>query len=86
VKTIDIEKAELQSCIGKAQSERIIVTRKGRPVAVIVGVEGLDKEQIELGTSDKFWKLIRERRRQRTIDRATLESKLARPKTPRRRT
>jgi len=36
-------------------------------------VEGMDEEQLELGVSDKFWKLITERRNQETISRAELE-------------
>ena len=32
-----------------------------------------DREQIELGSSDKFWKLISERRRQKTLSRAVLK-------------
>ena len=50
--------------------------RKGRPVALIVGVEGMDAEQLELGSSDKFWKLIARRRKQKGIRRAKLEKKL----------
>ena len=43
-----------------------------------VGVEGMDEEQVQLGSSDKFWTLIEKRRRQGTIGRAELEKKLAR--------
>jgi hypothetical protein len=56
------------------------LTRKGKPVALVVGVEGMDEEQVQLGSSDKFWTLIEKRRRQRTIGRAELEKKLARSK------
>jgi hypothetical protein len=38
----------------------------------------MDEEQLQLGSSDKFWTLIEKRRRQRTIGRAELEKKLAR--------
>jgi hypothetical protein len=44
-----------------------------------VGVQGLDLEQIELGYSDEFWSLIRQRRGQRTISREELEKRLAEP-------
>jgi hypothetical protein len=54
------------------------LTRKGKTVALVVGVEGMDEEQVQLGSSDKFWTLIEKRRRQRTIGRAELEKKLAR--------
>jgi antitoxin (DNA-binding transcriptional repressor) of toxin-antitoxin stability system len=52
------------------------VTRKGKPVALVVGVEGLDNEQLQLGSSKKFWKLIEERRRQKTFSRRELEKRL----------
>jgi hypothetical protein len=46
---------------------------------VLVGVRGLDLEQIELGSSDEFWTLIRERRQQRTMSRAELDKRLDKP-------
>ena len=76
MKVMNLERATLDTCISESQSERVVITREGKPVALIVGVEGLDKEQIELGTSDKFWKLIGERRRQSTLSRAGLEQRL----------
>jgi hypothetical protein len=51
--------------------------RDGKPVALMIGVEGLDKEQLELGTSDGFWTLIRERRAEKTLTRHELEQKIA---------
>jgi hypothetical protein len=39
-------------------------------------VAGLDAEQVELGSSPDFWKLIAKRRRQRTITRAQLEKRI----------
>ncbi len=76
MKQIVLEKADLESCVSQAQEERIVITRKGRPVALVVGVEGMDPEQLELGTSDKFWKLIARRRKQKAISRTKLEKKL----------
>jgi antitoxin (DNA-binding transcriptional repressor) of toxin-antitoxin stability system len=52
------------------------VTRKDKPVALVVGIEGMDKEQLQLSSSKKFWKLIEERRRQKTISRRELEKRL----------
>jgi len=78
MKTIGLEHATLERCIKDARRERVVLTRKGKPVALVVGVEGMDEEQLQLGSSDKFWTLIEKRRRQRTIGRAELEKKLAR--------
>ena len=73
MKMISLEQVILDTCINDAQDERVVITRNGKPVALIVGVEGMDEEQLRLGSSDKFWKLIAERRVQKTISRAKLE-------------
>jgi antitoxin (DNA-binding transcriptional repressor) of toxin-antitoxin stability system len=78
MKTIGLEHATLERCIKDARRERVVLTRKGKPVALVVGVEGMDEEQLQLGSSGKFWTLIEKRRRQKTIGRAELEKKLAR--------
>ncbi|MGQ9625524.1 MAG: DUF2442 domain-containing protein [Anaerolineae bacterium] len=36
------------------ESIPIIITRNGKPVALIIGIEGIDEEQIRLGSSEKF--------------------------------
>ncbi len=76
MKTVNIEKATLDRCVNDAQSERVLLVRDGNPVALVVGIEGLDEEQVQLGTSDKFWKLIAERRKEKTLTRAALERKI----------
>jgi hypothetical protein len=45
-------------------------------VALVVGIEGLDKDQLQLGSSEKFWTLIEERRRQKTISRREMKKTL----------
>ena len=76
MKTVDMQETNLDACVAAAQSDRVVVTRGGNPVALVVGVQGLDEEQAELGASDEFWKLISARRKEPTIDRLTLEKKL----------
>jgi len=49
-----------------------VITRDGKPVAIMIGVEGMDEEQIELGSSEKFWSLIEKRRAEKTISRSEL--------------
>jgi antitoxin (DNA-binding transcriptional repressor) of toxin-antitoxin stability system len=85
VKTIPLEKANLRSCVTQSQSDRVVLTKDGNPVALLIGVQGLDREQIALGASDKFWRLISERRKEPTISRTQLEQKLN-GRSPRRRT
>jgi antitoxin (DNA-binding transcriptional repressor) of toxin-antitoxin stability system len=76
MKTIGLEQATLDACVSEAQNERVVITRNGKPVALIVGIEGLDAEQLQLGSSDKFWRLITERRQQKTVSRAILEQSI----------
>ena len=73
---IDVKRANLVSCVDEAQRERIVLTRNGKPVALVVGVEGMDEEQVQLGGSKTFWKLIAKRRKQKTLSRGRLEQKL----------
>jgi antitoxin (DNA-binding transcriptional repressor) of toxin-antitoxin stability system len=77
MKLVSLEQATLDGCVSDAQHERVVVTQNGKPVALIVGVEGLDKEQLQLGSSDKFWELIGERRTQSAMSRAELEQQLS---------
>jgi antitoxin (DNA-binding transcriptional repressor) of toxin-antitoxin stability system len=77
VKVIKIDEVNIKECVKDAQHERVLLTRRGKPIALIVGVAGMDLEQIALGHSDEFWKLICERRNQKTMSRAELEKKLA---------
>jgi antitoxin (DNA-binding transcriptional repressor) of toxin-antitoxin stability system len=78
MKVIRLEAATLNTCIEDAQHERVVITRDGKPVALVIGVEGMDEEQVQLGSSDKFWTLIQERRAQKTLSRGELEEKLNR--------
>ncbi len=73
---IDVKRANLVACIDEAQRERIVLTRHGKPVALVVGVAGMDEEQLQLGGNEKFWKLIAQRRKQKTLSRAQLEQRL----------
>ncbi len=84
MKTVALEKSDLSACVDQAQRDRVVVMRNRKPVALIVGVEGLDREQLELGSSDPFWRLIESRRKERTTSRAELERRLKRPSRTRR--
>ena len=76
MKLVSLDEARIEACVKDAQRERVVLTRNNKPVALMVGVEGMDEEQLELGASNKFWKLIIERRAQKTISRADLERKI----------
>ncbi len=80
MKVVGLEQASLDTCVNDAQRERVVITRNGKPIALIIGVEGMDREQLELGSSDKFWRLIAERRTQKTLSRSELEQRIDRVK------
>ena len=64
-------KARLSEFVDAAQADRILITRRGPPAALVIGVEGQDIEQVILGSDVEFWKMIQERRRRNA---ATLTS------------
>jgi prevent-host-death family protein len=55
-------KTNLSSFVDQSQRERILITRRGKPAAVVIGVEGQDLEQVLLGGDAEFWKMIQQRR------------------------
>ena len=55
-------KARLSEFVDAAQRDRILITRRGRPAALVIGVEGQDIEQVILGSDLAFWKMIKDRR------------------------
>lgn len=75
----DLQK-RVKECVDHAQEDRVVITRHGKPAAVLVGVEGEDWESVVLETDPKFWKLIRARRAQPTVSLERLDTRLRRVK------
>jgi prevent-host-death family protein len=75
----DLQK-KVKECVDAAQNDRVVVTRRGRPAAVLVGVEGSDWEDVVLQSSRNFWRLIEERRMQPTISLHDLKTRLQKRK------
>lgn len=50
-----------------SQDEPVVVTRHGNPVAVVVGVDGKDWETVVVETSPELWKLVNDRRKDKTV-------------------
>ncbi len=69
VKAISVRDLQrrVKDCVDDAQRERVVITRRGQPAAVLVGVEGQDWEAVVLGTDRALWRLIRARRREATV-------------------
>jgi prevent-host-death family protein len=77
MKSIDIAQfsANPQQYVDDSQQETIVVTRQGRPCAVLHGVED-DLETSELAHSREFWSMIEQRRREPTIPWENAEQQL----------
>ncbi len=73
----DLQK-KLKQCIEEAQEGRVVITRRGKPAALLVGVEGKDWETVILETDPTFWRLIQERRKEPTISFKELKARLNR--------
>ena len=75
----DLQK-KIKECVDMSQQDRVVITRRGRPAAVMFGVEGKDWEDVVLQTSSTFWKLIEERRKEPTISIKELRTRLKKRK------
>ena len=73
----DLQK-KVKECVDRSQIEKVVVTRHGKPAAVLVGVEGKDWEDILFESSPTFWRLIERRRKQPTVSLKELKARLAR--------
>ena len=51
--------------VDDARQERVILTKNGRPVAMVVGIENKDWEDLFYESSPEFWKMIEERRKEK---------------------
>jgi prevent-host-death family protein len=72
----DLQK-KVKECVDLSQTEKVVVTRHGKPAAVLVGVEGKDWEDILFESSPTFWRMIERRRKQPTISLKELKARLA---------
>ena len=75
----DLQK-KIKQCVDVSQQDRVVITRRGKPAAVMVGVEGKDWEEVALQTSSTFWKLIEQRRNEPTISTKELRRRLKKRK------
>jgi prevent-host-death family protein len=69
--------ANVDAVLNSSQQERIIISRAGKPCAVLVGIQNYDAEDLQLATSPDFWLMIRQRRSQgRSVPLAEVEARL----------
>jgi prevent-host-death family protein len=71
----DLQK-KIKPCLDEAQVDRVVITRRGKPAAVLIGVEGEDWETVILETDPTFWRMVQARRKQPTIPIEELKARL----------
>ena len=78
MKTIAVRELQkkIKETVDDAQKDRVVITRQGKPAAVMVGVEGQDWESVVLETDPGFWRLISKRRKEPTISLRELRSRI----------
>ncbi len=76
MKVVNLKNVEWAKCLEDSQKEGIVLTKNGKPFVYMVGVKGMDLEQVEYGQSDELWTLIEKRRKQKPITRAELEKRI----------
>ncbi len=78
MKTISVRdlQKKIRECVDSAQSDQVVITRHGKPAALMIGLEGSDWETVVLETNTKFWELIQKRRNQATISFEEIKDRL----------
>lgn len=81
MKTISVRdlQKKIRESVDQAQKDRVVVTRNGKPAALLIGVEGQDWESVVLQTSAPFWKLIEKRRKEKTISLNEMKKRVKAP-------
>jgi prevent-host-death family protein len=78
-------KQQLSGCVVRAQRERVLITKQGRPAALMIGVEGHDLEDVVLMQNPRFWKMLDARRAEPSLSLAEARRRLGLPQRRRRR-
>jgi antitoxin (DNA-binding transcriptional repressor) of toxin-antitoxin stability system len=79
MKEITVEQlaSETPALLRLAQSERVIVIRDGKPLALLLGLEYKDEEDYALEKDTEFWQMIEERRKgNKTVSLAEVKKQL----------
>jgi prevent-host-death family protein len=85
MKTISVRDLQkcIKECVDQAQKACVVVTRHGRPAAVLIGVEGKDWEHLVMHTAPELAKHIAAKpRRVRSKLAAPVQERPAQAQTP----
>jgi hypothetical protein len=58
------------------QEENNLIADNGKPIAILLGLENTDSEELSLQSSSQFWEMISDRRKRSTIPLSVVESQL----------
>lgn len=69
MKTINVRdlQKKVRQTLAAAQKDRVVVTRHGKPVALVTGVDGYDWEDVYWATNPSLWRVSEESRKQKAI-------------------
>ena len=77
-------KNSLSAYVDDAQDDRVLVTRHGKPAALIIGVEGENFEDLMTRSDPDFWQMIEARRKaSKTLSAGEMRRRLGVAKRPR---
>ena len=51
-------KNSLGECLDVSQRDRVVITRHGRPSALLIGIEGEDLETVDLGSDPHIHRIV----------------------------
>ncbi|UCF97366.1 MAG: type II toxin-antitoxin system Phd/YefM family antitoxin [Spirochaetaceae bacterium] len=79
MKTISVRdlQKEIRKSVDEAQKDRVVVTRNGKPAALLIGIEGQDWESVFIQANAPFWKLIGKRRKEKTTSLREMRRRLS---------
>ena len=77
--TVRDAKATLSGTIEDSQEQKVVITKHGKPVCILIGCEGYEIEDVLTIADPAFWEMIEERRKKgRTRSVASVRERFAR--------